>query len=415
MRSWPAPELPPLPGTGFPVRVHDTVTGTLVPLTGDREVRIYVCGITPYDATQLGHAFTYLTYDLLFRTLRDAGRAVAYAQNVTDVDEPLFERADRDGEDWRDLGQREIERFRDDMAALRMLPPRAYVGAVEAMPLIVDMIEELRDRGACYSVEGDLYFPVSADPRFGAVARLEPTEMRHRLADNGGDPDRAGKKDPLDVLLWRARRPGEPSWPAPFGAGRPGWHIECSAIARAHLGDTIDVQGGGTDLIYPHHEYSAAHAEVATGAAPFASAYLHTAVVGLDGHKMSKSRGNLVFVSQLRRQVEPAAIRLALLAHHHTLEWEWRAGDLATARARLGRWRAAAAAPTGPDARPVLAAVRRALADGLDAPAAVAAVDDWADACLSAGGGDREAPELARDVVDTLLGVDLEPVPPVES
>jgi L-cysteine:1D-myo-inositol 2-amino-2-deoxy-alpha-D-glucopyranoside ligase len=415
MRSWSAPELPRLPGTGPPVRVHDSATRSTRLLAPSGEARIYVCGITPYDAAHLGHAFTYLTYDLLHRALLDAGQRVAYVQNVTDVDDPLFERADRDGEDWRELGTREIERFRTDMAALRVLPPRAYVGAVEAIPLIIDMIEELRDRGASYSLEGDLYFPVSIDARFGYLARLGPTEMRHRLADNGGDPDRAGKKDPLDVLLWRAWRPGEPSWPSPFGDGRPGWHIECSAIARAHLGDTIDVQGGGTDLIYPHHEYSAAHAEVATGAAPFADTYVHTAVVALDGHKMSKSRGNLVFVSALRRRAAPAAIRLALLAHHHTREWEWTDEELTAAVARLDRWRAATMMASGPDARELLAEVRERLSDGLDAPGALAAVDRWVDACLAVGGDDREAPALARDIVDALLGVDLDPVPPVES
>ena len=392
---------------------------------------MYVCGITPYDATHLGHAFTYLTFDLLQRVLRDAGHRVVYVQNVTDVDDPLLERAERDGVDWRDLASREIDLFRSDMAALRVLPPDAYVGVVESIPLVVEMVSELVDRGAAYQVEGDVYFSVAAAPDFGSVAHLDPATMLALSAERGGDPGRPGKKDPLDPLLWRAHRPGEPSWPSPFGPGRPGWHIECAAIARHHLGATIDIQGGGSDLVFPHHECSAAHAEVATGTRPFARAYVHAAMVALDGHKMSKSRGNLEFVSRLlARGTDPAAIRLALIDHHHTVEWEWTPDCLAAAQARLDRWRAAVALPAGPDARPLLAEVRARLADGLDTPGALAAVDAWASAALADGragsgganganhggsdviGLDTDAPALTRRVVDALLGVDLEPVQP---
>ncbi|CAO5186900.1 L-cysteine:1D-myo-inositol 2-amino-2-deoxy-alpha-D-glucopyranoside ligase [Frankia sp. AiPs1] len=426
MQAWPSPPVRPLPGRGRPLRILDTATGQVRPLSPGPTAHLYVCGITPYDATHLGHAFTYLTYDLAQRVLRDAGHAVRYVQNVTDVDDPLLERAERDGLDWRHLADREIALFREDMTALRILAPDAYVGVVEAIDLIIAMVGELVESGSAYQVGDDVYFSVAAAPWFGEVSRLPREQMLALCAERGGDPDRAGKKDPLDPLLWRAHRPGEPSWPSPFGAGRPGWHIECAAIARHHLGGLVDLQGGGVDLTFPHHECSAAHAEVAAGTRPFARSYVHTALVSLDGHKMSKSRGNLEFVSRLRRDgVDPAALRLALLDHRHTDEWEWTPACLRDATTRLERWRAAVALPAGPDAGAVLSAVRDRLADDLDAPGALAAVDAWADAAAgrdaparpydTAAGGRGEAPALVSRLVDTLLGVDLEPVRPTGS
>ena len=248
---------------------------------------MYVCGITPYDATHLGHAATYLAFDTLQRVLRDGGVEVDYCQNVTDVDDPLLARAAATGEDWVALAERETERFRQDMEALRVLPPRWYVGAVEAIPEIVELIAVLRDKGAAYDLDGDLYFPVSADPHFGSVANLDVDTMLRLSAERGGDPDRPGKKDPLDAALWRAARPAEPAWPSEFGPGRPGWHVECAAIALRRLGPTIDIQGGGSDLAYPHHELSAAHAGVASGCWPFARSYVHSGMVGYLGEKMS--------------------------------------------------------------------------------------------------------------------------------
>jgi L-cysteine:1D-myo-inositol 2-amino-2-deoxy-alpha-D-glucopyranoside ligase len=416
MRSWPACPVPALPGRGQRPRLYDSSTGRLEligaepPDTPGAAVSMYVCGITPYDATHLGHAFTYVTYDLVNRALRDAGYRVRFVENVTDVDDPLLERAARDGLDWTDVARRETDLFRADMAALRVLPPDDYVGVVEAVPLIINMIAELVAAGATYALDGDVYFSVAAAPRFGYVSGLGAAAMRDLSAERGGDPGRRGKKDPLDPLLWRARRPGEPSWPSPFGPGRPGWHIECSAIARHYLGDVIDVQGGGDDLVFPHHECSSAHAEVATGRNPFARRYVHTGMVGLDGHKMSKSRGNLEFVSRLRgRGVAPAAIRLALLAHAHREDWEWTPAALAAAEDRLARWRAATARPGGPDGAALLADVRAALAAGLDTPTALRALDDWAAAALAGtGNNDTNAPRLTRMLVDGLLGVDLE-------
>ncbi|ETK38069.1 cysteine--1-D-myo-inosityl 2-amino-2-deoxy-alpha-D-glucopyranoside ligase, partial [Microbispora sp. ATCC PTA-5024] len=319
---------------------------------------MYVCGITPYDATHLGHANTYLAFDLAYRVWRDAGHEVHYTQNATDVDDPLLERAQATGTPWQDLAEREIDLFRSDMEALRILPPREYVGVTEVVDQIAELIGRLTERGATYVLDGDVYFSVSAAPKFGAVSGYSEETMIELFAERGGDPARPGKRHPLDWLLWRAERPGEPSWPSPFGPGRPGWHVECTAIALRNLGTGFDVSGGGSDLIFPHHEMGACEGHVATGEWPFARAYVHAGMVGLDGAKMSKSKGNLVFVSRLRETADPMAVRLALLAHHYRDDWEWTPDQLTEAEARLARWRAAVARPAGPDAAPVLAGVR---------------------------------------------------------
>ncbi|WP_037914346.1 cysteine--1-D-myo-inosityl 2-amino-2-deoxy-alpha-D-glucopyranoside ligase [Actinacidiphila yeochonensis] len=409
MHAWPASDVPALPGTGRPLRLHDTSTGGPVSVDPGPVARIYVCGITPYDATHMGHAATYNAFDLVQRVWLDTKRQVQYVQNVTDVDDPLLERAAATGEDWVALAERETALFREDMSALRLLPPAHYIGAVEAIPGIVPLVERLRDAGAAYDLDGDVYFSVGSDPHFGEVSGLDTATMRALAAERGGDPERAGKKNPLDPMLWRAAREGEPSWDGgSLGAGRPGWHIECVAIALDHLGMGFDVQGGGSDLAFPHHEMGASHAQVLTGSHPFAKAYVHAGMVALDGEKMSKSRGNLVFVSKLREQgVDPAAIRLALLAHHYRSDWEWTDGGLAEAVERLGRWRAAVSRPDGPAAEGVLAEVREALAHDLDSPRALAAVDAWAAEQTATGGTDTGAPGLLSRLVDALLGVAL--------
>jgi L-cysteine:1D-myo-inositol 2-amino-2-deoxy-alpha-D-glucopyranoside ligase len=425
---WPAPALPRLPGRGLPVRIFDTATGAVVPTAGGPVARMYVCGITPYDATHLGHAATYVAFDLLNRAWRDAGHEVRYVQNVTDVDDPLLERAAATGVDWQVLAKEQTDLFAQDMAALRVVPPDSYVGAVEGIPLVVAAVERLVADGHAYRVEGrggepdgDVYFSVHDDPRFGSVAGLDEAAMRRQFAERGGDPDRPGKRDPLDCLLWRVERPNEPAWDGgDLGRGRPGWHIECTAIALEHLGMSFDVQGGGADLTFPHHEMGAAEGHLLTGAWPYARVYAHAGMVGLDGHKMSKSRGNLVFVSRLRAEgVEPAAIRLAILAHHYREDWEWTADGLTQAVQRLARWRAAAARPETPDAGDVLARVRDRIADDLDAPGALEIVDAWADASQAAPAADPDpgsgagsprsdvASGLIPLAVDALLGIRL--------
>ncbi|MGA8459647.1 MAG: cysteine--1-D-myo-inosityl 2-amino-2-deoxy-alpha-D-glucopyranoside ligase, partial [Streptosporangiaceae bacterium] len=340
MDSWRAVGVPLLPGQGPEVKVADR--GERVVAAAGPEATLYACGITPYDATHIGHAATFIAWDLLVRAWRDAGHQVRYVQNVTDVDDPLLERAERDHEDWRELADREIALFRGDMEALRVLPPAEYVGAVEALPVIERLSRLLADHGAVYDLDGDMYFARSADPSFGAVSGLDAATMTELFAERGGDPGRAGKKDPLDALVWLAARPGEPSWPSGFGSGRPGWHVECAAIATEHLGVTFDVQAGGTDLIFPHHEMSASHARVALsgraspGEPVFARHYAHAGMVRLDGEKMSKSQGNLVFVSRLiAGGTDPMVIRLAILAHHYRQDWDWTDAGLAAAQARL--------------------------------------------------------------------------------
>jgi L-cysteine:1D-myo-inositol 2-amino-2-deoxy-alpha-D-glucopyranoside ligase len=405
MESWSVPAVASLPGNPPPLRLHDTATGEVRPLAPGPVATMYVCGITPYDAAHLGHAFAYLTYDLVQRVLRDGGHEVRYTQNVTDVDEPLFERAAETHDDWRALGTRETEQFRADMTALNVLPPNDFVGAVEAMPAIVEMIGLLRSNGATYDVDGDTYFSVAAAPRFGTVGNLPVEEMLRLSAAGGGDPERPGKKDPLDPVLWLAERPGEPSWQAPWGRGRPGWHVECSAIARTTLGDTFDLHGGGTDLIFPHHEMSSAEASAALGVWPFVRHWTHNAMVALNGEKMSKSKGNLVFVRHLRLDHSPVAIRFALLAHHYRTPWEWVHADILRAQERLARWVAAVSLPAGPSASAVVGDVRRHLANDLDAPAAIAAIDRWVDEALRTGGRDAAAPGTVRALADALLGV----------
>jgi L-cysteine:1D-myo-inositol 2-amino-2-deoxy-alpha-D-glucopyranoside ligase len=413
MRAWTTPDIPTLAAKGPEVALHDTASGILTPVAPadvDGVARLYVCGITPYDATHIGHAATYIGFDLLNRAWRNAGHAVVYAQNVTDVDDPLLERAAKVGVDWVELAERETELFRQDMEALRVIPPTYYTGAVESIPLVITLIERLQAAGAVYRVEDDLYFSVTADPEFGAESNLTREQMLAIFPERGGDPDRPGKKDPLDCVLWRAERPGEPSWPSPFGPGRPGWHIECAAIAHEHLGGSFDVQGGGSDLVFPHHEMSAGHLHVA--GEPFARVYAHAGMVAYDGEKMSKSKGNLVFVSALRNsEIDPMAIRLVLLRHHYRADWEWTDSQLFDAVDTVAQWRKALSLGRGAPAGPVVEDVLEVLAADLDAPAAVELVQGWVDATLGSDGladtSDATAAATIRDLLDAALGIRL--------
>lgn len=412
MQPWRSTALPQLPGQGPLLQLYDTAAGQVRPTTPGRTARMYVCGITPYDATHLGHAATYLAFDLVHRYWRDAGHQVHYVQNVTDVDDPLLERAIRDQDDWVVLAMRETALFREDMEALRVLPPRDFVGAVEAIGEIVEVVAKLLACGAAYRIDDlehpDVYFDHRAAPHFGSESRYDTSTMIRLAAERGGDPQRPGKRHPLDALMWRTARKGEPSWDSELGPGRPGWHVECCAIGLNRLGTGFDVQGGGSDLIFPHHEFSAAHAEALTGQYPMARHYVHAGMIGLNGEKMSKSKGNLVFVSRLRAdQVDPMALRLALLSDYYRTDRSWESGMLDTAVSRLARWREAVAQPAGAPAQESIKLLRAHLADDLDTPGALATVDSWATETLTHHAQDLDAPGQMRTTIDALLGIGL--------
>ncbi|GGH57422.1 cysteine--1-D-myo-inosityl 2-amino-2-deoxy-alpha-D-glucopyranoside ligase [Rothia aerolata] len=436
MHAWNEPDLPSLPGTAPLPTVFDTAQNRALQTEVEGEAAsLYVCGITPYDATHMGHASTYVAFDLLNRAWRDAGLKVTYVQNVTDVDDPLLERANRDGVDWQELAEDQTQLFRTDMEALKVLPPDHYVGAVESIPWVVEAVENLVERGLGYPVEGytdeqgqvhpdgDIYFDVAAaeklneqDPAhwfLGQVSRLSREEMLPIFAERGGDPQRAGKRDALDPLLWRRARDGEPRWNGgKLGEGRPGWHIECTMISQKLLPAPFTVQGGGSDLKFPHHDMGAGHAYAIAGK-PMARHYAHTGMVGLDGEKMSKSLGNLVLVSNLRAQgVNPGVIRFAIMDNHYRNDWFWTDELLTKAQSRfeiLAQATEQASADADEAAEATLAAVRDHLADDLNSPAALVALDQWALSTLerlkageNAGGG-----ALIRDAVLARLGVDL--------
>ena len=397
-----------LRGKGKPLALFDTSTGVVRPTAPATHATMYVCGITPYDATHIGHANTYVAFDLINRVWRDAGHQVRYVQNVTDIDDPLLERAVATGENWREIADRETALFRDDMAGLNVLPPDHYIGAVESIPSVARKVMQLQESGDVYAVDDDLYFRVRNDEHFGSIAGLDEDDMVAVFAERGGDPEREGKEHPLDCLVWQNARPEEPAWDTPLGHGRPGWHIECAAIALDYLGPTIDIQGGGSDLAFPHHEMGASEVHRLTGEWPFARHYVHSGMVAWQGHKMSKSRGNLVFVSQLVREgTDPMAIRLALLSHHYRADWVWTPHGLEGAHERFQRWMAASQLPYGPPVDPLIDRVREVLADDLRTPSALDAVDSWVHTALTRGGQDPASPGEMATLVDTLLGIRL--------
>lgn len=385
MHSWPVPEIPEVAGTPVDLKLFDTADRAVKPVDispdSNGEVGLYVCGITPYDSTHLGHAATYLTFDLVHRQLLANGLKVHYVQNITDVDDPLFERAARDGVDWRELGSEQIDLFRSDMTVLGVIPPRDYIGAMEAVDEVIEMVGTLLDAGVAYQLDhGDIYASIEATQHFGYESNYNRAEMETFFAERGGDPKRTGKRDPLDALIWRGHREGEPAWDSPFGPGRPGWHIECSAIATNRLGATFAIQGGGSDLAFPHHEFSAAHAEAAYRVPRMAGHYVHTGMIALDGVKMSKSLGNLVFVHKLTEQGhEPSAIRLAVYAEHYRTDRDFSDEILQEAEHRLECWRRTLSQEvSAAEAEAVVNNLRSTLALDLDTPAALRIIDEAA-------------------------------------
>ena len=365
------------------MRLYDTSRREIVDFTPGHDVKMYVCGVTPYDATHLGHAFTFVAYDILIRRLLDTGRSVKCVRNVTDVDDPLFAKARELGIHYLDLAAREEQRLEDDLRAMNFIPMYSTPRASSAISDIRGFIGMVLDRGYAYEAGGSVYFDVARYAEFGSVSHYDRTKMLMLARERGGNVDDPHKRDPLDFVLWQPSAPDEPSWDTIWGAGRPGWHIECSALALRELGTTIDLHGGGTDLIYPHHECERAQSEAATGR-PFVRHWMHVAMVWMDGHKMSKSRGNLVFVDQLRKRYDPRAIRLGLIVNHYRREWEWDEGLIDRATDRLGKWSAASVESRASDSgsteggAQVLSSVRHHLDDDLDTPSAVAAIDEAA-------------------------------------
>ncbi len=371
------------------MELYDTARRSVVPFRPDDHVLIYTCGITPYDATHLGHAATFVAYDILHRRLRDMGHTVKMVRNVTDVDDPLFAKARDLGVHYLDLAAGEEARFERDMEALNALPVSSTPRASSAIPDIRGFIGMVLDRGFAYEAGGAVYFDVSRFDDFGSLSGYTDEEMLMLAKERGGNIDDPAKRNPLDFVLWQPSADDEPSWDTMWGPGRPGWHIECSALALRELGTTIDLHGGGADLIFPHHESERAQSEAATGE-PFVRHWMHTALIAKDGEKMSKSLGNLVFVDELRATWDPRAIRLAIIEHHYRVEWEWDDELMPRNAARLETWRDLPGAD--PD---LLDRVRAHLDRDLDTPAAVAEID--AAAARGTGVGDAAA----------LLGIEL--------
>lgn len=410
MKSWPRSDVPPLQVSVPELCLFDTKSQTTRKLTKKEHYRLYVCGITPYDATHLGHAATYLAFDLVHRFLLAQGSSVGYVQNTTDIDDPLLERAKRDGVDWQALATSQIELFRSDMVDLHILPPTQFRGVIESMNEIIQAISDIEQASATYLVEGDLYCEIHRDPQFGYRSHLSAERALAVFAERGGDPDRVGKRDPFDPLLWRAHRPGEPVWPSPFGDGRPGWHIECQAIALKYLGKNdhgalIDIQGGGSDLIFPHHEMSAAQTSIQTGR-EFSDFYVHAGMIGLDGEKMSKSRGNLVFVSVLTKSgVNPMAIKIALLSQHYQSDRQWSSNLLEEAEKFLERLVMALSKEDVAPTEAVITGIVHDLSQNLDTPAVIQRLTRWMEETESGASG-GSAGSLAR-ALDSLMGLAL--------
>lgn len=372
------------------MRLYDTARREVVPFTPGEEVLMYTCGITPYDATHLGHASTFLMYDIVQRRLIDLGHTVKCVRNVTDVDDPLFAKARELGVHYLDLAAGEEARFNRDMVALNALPVFSTPRASSAITDIRKFIGEVLERGFAYAAGGSVYFDVTKFPSFGDVSHYSHEQMIDFARQRGGNVDDPHKRNPLDFVLWHPSAEDEPAWETAWGAGRPGWHIECSALALRELGTTIDLHGGGSDLIFPHHECERAQSEAATGET-FVKHWMHVAMVFKDGEKMSKSLGNLVFVDKLRTEWDPRSIRMAIIEHSYRREWEWDDELMPRNHKRLESWKAS----VGGTASDVLEDVRACLDNDLDTPGAVAAMD-----AAAAKGHDVSAPA-------SLLGVEL--------
>ena len=408
MKMWPLISLPPLPLKLTPLSLRDTQHG-MTEVKSSRFFSMYVCGITPYDATHLGHAATYLSFDLINRYLTLEHTNVSFTENVTDIDDPLLERANKSGDDWEKLADDQLTLFKNDMAALRVMPPDNLVKVTDSMDLIETFISKLQSKGFTYSVGSDLYFSVEG---FLKELPMSIDEAISIFSERGGDPQRAGKKHPLDPLLWLANKEGEPGWSSTFGFGRPGWHVECTAIALEYLDRedkefVIDLQGGGSDLIFPHHFMSAQLIKAATGR-KFAKLFIHAGMIGYEGEKMSKSKGNLVFVSKLLEEgVDPLVIRWALLKNHYQTDREWTQNLLIQASAEVELVRSALSKSEVIDPNTYLQGVSEAIANNLDTATALELIINWSNESLD----EDESSEFVNSAglmsrgIDALLGL----------
>jgi len=369
------------------VRLYDEVTGQLREVEVRPRMGVYVCGITPYDSAHLGHAFTYVHFDVLVRYLRHLGADVVHVQNVTDVDDDMLRVAKERGVDFRELAEREVASFERAMRAIGVTPPTHSPRATQFVPEMIDEVGALLAAGRAYERGGTVYFRLASDPGYGRLSRLSRQEMLRLAAERGGHPSDPNKDDPLDFVLWQAWQEGEPGWDSPWGRGRPGWHIECSTMARRLLGQPVDVHGGGSDLTFPHHESELSQAEGVPGPQPFVRHWVHTGAVHMAGEKMSKSLGNLAFVDDLLERHPPAAIRAHLLRHHYRQDWEFDERELS---------RSSAEPDPGPADRQ---SFFRALEQDLDVPAALDVLDR---ASRSRAKGPRQLVADGR----TLLGLD---------
>jgi L-cysteine:1D-myo-inositol 2-amino-2-deoxy-alpha-D-glucopyranoside ligase len=410
MLSWPDAYMPPaLAGINHPtLQLFDSYKGKKVDILGEQS-SIYICGITPYDATHMGHAATYLTFDLVNRYLKASGKNVSFVENITDIDDPLLERATRDNQDWRELAESQIELFREDMTSLGVLPPNAYRGVIESMDEIISTVAEMIATGKSYQLEGDIYLDLNQVD--GAIENL-PIALEQALKifeERGGDPARAGKRHALDPLLWKARKGDDPFWEAPFGKGRPGWHIECTAIALKNLpkasSTSITLQAGGSDLIFPHHYMTALQAKALTGV-EFASCYSHSGMIGLDGEKMSKSKGNLVFVSKLRQEgVSPALIRIALFANRYSTDRMWSRELVDEANKLLARLLSALSRQEVAPTFEVVQEIVNAISDDLNTPKVFDLLNTWS--LKTEEGQVGGSPGEISRALDTYLGITL--------
>jgi L-cysteine:1D-myo-inositol 2-amino-2-deoxy-alpha-D-glucopyranoside ligase len=407
LKNWPKVYLPPINDLKFPpLKLHDSYSG-LYEYSKSGKFRMYVCGITPYDSTHLGHAATYLSFDLINRYQQLANLQVSFVENVTDVDDPLLERAKRDGQDWQALANSQVDLFISDMTALRILPPSQLVKVTDSLDLVESFIDKLDRNGHIYQIEGDFYFSVDKYLDFLPIPLAEAISV---FAERGGDPDKEGKRHPLDAVVWSANKDGEPGWNSKYGFGRPGWHIECTAIACEFLDNdekdpVIQLQGGGSDLIFPHHFMSAQIVKAALGR-DFAESYIHAGMIGLDGEKMSKSKGNLIFVSKLIQEgVDPMVIRWALLSGHYQQDREWSTQLLERAKDEVMLVRSVLSRSETADASSLVSNLIKDLSDNLNTPKALSEIVDWSLESNKIATSNHSG--LVSRAIDSLLGLAL--------